>query len=178
MPTLFKCLATSPSWPGAWRRAARKCEGAQNPHTRDRLRKRPSRRSTTQRTPQKTALAAQVRPGGAGKPKIGRSRTRAADFLVPAAGIEPARCCHRGILSPLRLPVSPRRHICAIVPPAARSCQGQEARRAAAKNRPRRRQITNTRLLHLHGYFDRIINYCIIIIDRFGFEAHSAYEIP
>ena len=82
------------------------------------------------------------------------------------------------ILSPLRLPVSPRRHTRHIVPPAARPCQGQEARRAAAKNRPRRRQITNTRLLHLHGYFDRIINYCIIIIDRFGFEAHSAYEIP
>jgi site-specific DNA recombinase len=27
--------------------------------------------------------------------------------MVPGAGIEPARCCHRGILSPLRLPVSP-----------------------------------------------------------------------
>ena len=31
-------------------------------------------------------------------------------FLVPVAGIEPARCCHRGILSPLRLPVPPHRH--------------------------------------------------------------------
>ena len=27
--------------------------------------------------------------------------------MVPRAGIEPARCCHRGILSPLRLPISP-----------------------------------------------------------------------
>ena len=27
--------------------------------------------------------------------------------LVPGAGLEPARCCHRGILSPLRLPISP-----------------------------------------------------------------------
>ena len=97
---------------------------------------------------------------------------------MQVAGLEPARCCHRGILSPLRLPVSPRRHTRHIVPPAARPCQGQEARRAAAKNRPRRRQITNTRLLHLLGYFDKIINYCIIIIDCFGFEAHSAYEIP
>ncbi len=28
-------------------------------------------------------------------------------IMVPGAGVEPARCCHRGILSPLRLPVSP-----------------------------------------------------------------------
>ena len=27
--------------------------------------------------------------------------------MVPEAGLEPARCCHRGILSPLRLPISP-----------------------------------------------------------------------
>ena len=27
--------------------------------------------------------------------------------MVPGAGIEPARCFHRGILSPLRLPISP-----------------------------------------------------------------------
>ena len=27
--------------------------------------------------------------------------------MVPRAGIEPAWCYHRGILSPLRLPVSP-----------------------------------------------------------------------
>ena len=27
--------------------------------------------------------------------------------LVPRAGIEPAWCYHRGILNPLRLPVSP-----------------------------------------------------------------------
>ena len=30
--------------------------------------------------------------------------------MVPGAGIEPARCYHRGILSPLRLPISPPRH--------------------------------------------------------------------
>ena len=27
--------------------------------------------------------------------------------LLLAAGLEPARCCHRGILSPLRLPIPP-----------------------------------------------------------------------
>ena len=32
-------------------------------------------------------------------------------ILVPATGLEPVRCCHRGILSPLRLPISPRRHL-------------------------------------------------------------------
>ena len=30
-------------------------------------------------------------------------------FLVPLTGIEPVRCFHRGILSPLRLPVPPQR---------------------------------------------------------------------
>ena len=30
--------------------------------------------------------------------------------MVPGAGLEPARCCHRGILSPLRLPISPPGH--------------------------------------------------------------------
>ena len=30
--------------------------------------------------------------------------------VVPGAGIEPARCFHRGILSPLRLPISPSGH--------------------------------------------------------------------
>lgn len=29
--------------------------------------------------------------------------------LVPKAGLEPARCCHRGILSPVRLPIPPLR---------------------------------------------------------------------
>ena len=29
--------------------------------------------------------------------------------LVPLTGIEPVRCCHRGILSPLRLPIPPQR---------------------------------------------------------------------
>ena len=30
-------------------------------------------------------------------------------FLVPVTGLEPVRCCHRGILSPLRLPIPPHR---------------------------------------------------------------------
>ncbi len=30
--------------------------------------------------------------------------------MVPGAGVEPARCYHRGILSPLRLPISPPGH--------------------------------------------------------------------
>ena len=30
-------------------------------------------------------------------------------YVVPRAGLEPARCYHRGILSPLRLPVPPPR---------------------------------------------------------------------
>ena len=28
-------------------------------------------------------------------------------YKVLVAGLEPARCCHRGILSPLRLPIPP-----------------------------------------------------------------------
>lgn len=37
------------------------------------------------------------------------------DRLVPGAGIEPARCFHRQILSLLRLPISPpRRRLCII----------------------------------------------------------------
>ena len=36
-------------------------------------------------------------------------RLVAAPFVVPLTGIEPVRCCHRGILSPLRLPVPPQR---------------------------------------------------------------------
>ena len=31
-------------------------------------------------------------------------------YLVPVTGLEPVRCCHRGILSPLRLPIPPHRH--------------------------------------------------------------------
>jgi hypothetical protein len=30
--------------------------------------------------------------------------------MVPQTGIEPVRCHHRGILSPVRLPISPPRH--------------------------------------------------------------------
>ena len=32
-------------------------------------------------------------------------------FLVLMAGLEPARYCYRGILSPLRLPISPHQQI-------------------------------------------------------------------
>ena len=32
-------------------------------------------------------------------------------FLVPETGVEPARLLHRGILSPLRLPIPPLRQI-------------------------------------------------------------------
>ena len=31
--------------------------------------------------------------------------------MVPETGLEPVRCCHRGILSPLRLPISPLRRV-------------------------------------------------------------------
>ena len=30
-------------------------------------------------------------------------------FLVPVTGVEPVRCCHLGILSPVRLPIPPHR---------------------------------------------------------------------
>ena len=42
--------------------------------------------------------------------KVGASDTKLAPLMVPVTGIEPVRCCHRGILSPLRLPVPPYRH--------------------------------------------------------------------
>ena len=29
--------------------------------------------------------------------------------VVPVTGVEPVRCCHRGILSPMRLPIPPHR---------------------------------------------------------------------
>lgn len=32
-------------------------------------------------------------------------------IIIPAAGVEPARCCHRWILSPVRLPIPPCWHI-------------------------------------------------------------------
>src|SRR5690606_41658601 len=35
--------------------------------------------------------------------------------VVPGAGLEPARCCQRGILNPLCLPISPPGH-CDILP--------------------------------------------------------------
>ena len=33
-----------------------------------------------------------------------------APFIMPAMGLEPIRCCHRQILSLVRLPIPPRRH--------------------------------------------------------------------
>jgi hypothetical protein len=39
-----------------------------------------------------------------------RAIPRAFLDVVPRAGIEPAWCYHRGILNPLRLPVSPPGH--------------------------------------------------------------------
>ena len=33
------------------------------------------------------------------------------DDLVLVTGIEPVRCCHRGILSPLRLPIPPHQRL-------------------------------------------------------------------
>ena len=39
-----------------------------------------------------------------------RERCEVRDDVVPLTGIEPVRCCHRGILSPLRLPIPPCRH--------------------------------------------------------------------
>ena len=34
--------------------------------------------------------------------------------MVPGTGVEPVRCYHRGILSPLRLPISPPGHRCGV----------------------------------------------------------------
>lgn len=31
--------------------------------------------------------------------------------MVPGVGVEPTQCYHRGILSPVRLPVPPSRHV-------------------------------------------------------------------
>lgn len=85
---------------------------------------------------------------------------------VPPTGIEPVRCFHRGILSPLRLPVSPRRHAPSHRTTAANTCQAQETRTAAARTSPdlfdksaRQPPIPDTRLLHPARKFDKIINY-------------------
>lgn len=43
--------------------------------------------------------------------------------MVRAAGLEPARPCGRGILSPLRIPISPRPHVTQSV--KARPCGWQ-----------------------------------------------------
>ena len=37
--------------------------------------------------------------------------------MVPLTGIEPVRCCHRGILSPLRLPIPPQRPVARVILP-------------------------------------------------------------
>jgi hypothetical protein len=43
------------------------------------------------------------------KPPVPRkARKQAVLQLVLLTGIEPVWCCHRGILSPLRLPISPQ----------------------------------------------------------------------
>ena len=39
-----------------------------------------------------------------------RINPKSLNLLVPRAGVEPARPYERGILSPLRLPISPPRH--------------------------------------------------------------------
>lgn len=36
-------------------------------------------------------------------------QSKLCSILVPKTGLEPVRCCHRGILSPVRLPISPLR---------------------------------------------------------------------
>ena len=47
---------------------------------------------------------------GMRSPRHQQKRRLSASFLlVPLTGIEPVRCFHRGILSPLRLPVPPQR---------------------------------------------------------------------
>ncbi len=45
-----------------------------------------------------------VRPQLANTPQGPKGPCR---VLVPLTGVEPVRCCHRGILSPLRLPIPP-----------------------------------------------------------------------
>ena len=44
------------------------------------------------------------RPGGSG------TLMASSDVVVPVAGVEPARPCGHGILSPGRLPIPPHRH--------------------------------------------------------------------
>ncbi len=39
--------------------------------------------------------------------KVSKKAVIQTAFLVPGAGLEPARCRHRRILSPVRLPVPP-----------------------------------------------------------------------
>ncbi len=43
--------------------------------------------------------------------QIKKALATASAFLVPLTGVEPVRCCHRGILSPLRLPIPPQRRV-------------------------------------------------------------------
>lgn len=87
-------------------------------------------------------------------------------LFMPVTGLEPVRGCPRGILSPLRLPVSPRRHAPSHRTTAANTCQAQETRTAAARTSPdlfdksaRQPPIPDTRLLHPARKFDKIINY-------------------
>ena len=48
------------------------------------------------------------------KPYSIRARLASRGYLVLVAGLEPARCRHRGILSPLRLPIPPHQRITTI----------------------------------------------------------------
>ena len=43
--------------------------------------------------------------------KMGQNPKILPHFLVPLAGLEPARSLDRGILSPLRLPIPPQRRV-------------------------------------------------------------------
>ena len=43
--------------------------------------------------------------------KMGQNPKILPQILVPAIGLEPVRCLHRGILSPLRLPIPPQRRM-------------------------------------------------------------------
>ncbi len=43
--------------------------------------------------------------------KIDKFLIETCQFLVPLTGLEPVRYFYRGILSPLRLPIPPQRHI-------------------------------------------------------------------
>ena len=59
--------------------------------------------------PRRTAWKTMLCPADTNTAK--RTSLRMSFLLVPLTGIEPVRCCQRGILSPLRLPVPPQRRM-------------------------------------------------------------------